>query len=332
VQADRVVEVAPRGFCAGVEMAVKALAWLVLRHDGPVFCFHHVVHNEQVVDRFRRLGVVFVDDVADVPAGAPLLLSAHGSTPAVQAAAAARSGEVVDAVCPLVAKVHRELRAKAAEGHHLVYVGHPGHDEAVAATAVAPEVTSLVPTEKQLPALPAGTAVAVLAQTTLPVDEWDDVLAAARRRYGAVWTAPKADVCFATTNRQAAVREVAPSCDAFVVVGSASSANTAALVRVAEGSCPVVVRVDGAHELPAGRFEVVGVTAGASAPETAIVEVLAALGGARRRIEVVAEDVYFPPPPALRPTLGEGLLDLDRRSSAEEVLRLVERTKAGRAA
>src|ERR671915_744731 len=164
---DRVLLAAPRGFCAGVEMAIKALAWMVRAFEPPVYCYHEIVHNRLVVDRFRDLGVVFVDDVADVPPGAPLMLSAHGSAPDVVAAARANGGYVVDAVCPLVTKVHHEVKVRAGKGYSVVYVGHEGHDEAVGTMAVAPEAVRLVQTEADVAALdlPSDTPVAFLAQT-----------------------------------------------------------------------------------------------------------------------------------------------------------------------
>src|SRR5947209_11776800 len=139
MQVDRVLLASPRGFCAGVEMAIKALAWMLRVFQPPVYCYHEIVHNRLVVDRFRRLGVVFVDDVAEVPPGAPLMLSAHGSAPDVGAAARARGGAVVDAVCPLVTKVHHELKVRSRKGYTVLYIGHAGHEEAVGTMAVAPE-------------------------------------------------------------------------------------------------------------------------------------------------------------------------------------------------
>src|SRR6266446_2180166 len=155
MQVERVLLAAPRGFCAGVEMAIKALAWMVRIFDPPVYCYHEIVHNQLVVDRFRQLGVVFVDDVADVPEGAPLMLSAHGSAPDVVAAARANGGVVVDAVCPLVTKVHHEVKVRAGKGYSIVYVGHEGHDEAVGTMAVAPDSIHLVESEDDVEALPA---------------------------------------------------------------------------------------------------------------------------------------------------------------------------------
>ena len=335
MDATRILLVEPRGFCAGVEMAVKALAWLVLRARGePVFCYHHVVHNERVVARFERLGVVFVDDLADVPPGAALLLSAHGSAPEVAGSPAV----TVDAVCPLVAKVHHELRARAAAGQHVVYVGHAGHDEAEAAMAIAPSLSTLVHDPADLPDL-GGAPVALLAQTTLAVGEWQAVRDAAAERYGDVWTPARDDVCYATTNRQAAVRAVAPHCDAVVVVGSASSSNTAALAAAAtDAGCPLVLRVDGGDDLPADlHVRTVAVTAGASAPDAAVGEVVRALGGRVEPFSTVTEEAYFPPPASLRRLLrgdaaAVALLARDRHLSADELLTHVERVAAGWAA
>src|SRR5688500_5907419 len=265
---ERVLLAAPRGFCAGVEMAIKALAWMVRVFDPPVYCYHEIVHNQVVVDRFRRLGVVFVDDVAEVPAGAPLMLSAHGSAPQVVAAARANGGVVVDAVCPLVTKVHHEVKVRAGKGYTVVYVGHEGHDEAVGTMAVAPESVRLVETEDDVAALAEpGTPVALLAQTTLSHDEWAGVQRAVQERFPDVWMPARSDLCFATTNRQAALKALTERAGTIVVIGSANSSNTLALERVARAAGSTVHRINAAAELPEGLSGVVGVTAGASAPE-----------------------------------------------------------------
>src|SRR4051812_44480995 len=154
VPVEKVLLAQPRGFCAGVEMAIKALGWMVRVFEPPVYCYHEIVHNRLVVDRFRQLGVVFVNDVSEVPAGAPLMLSAHGSAPEVVEAARAGGGFVVDAVCPLVTKVHHEVKVRAGKGFSILYVGHEGHDEAVGTMAVAPESIHLVESEEQVAALP----------------------------------------------------------------------------------------------------------------------------------------------------------------------------------
>ncbi len=307
---ETVLLAAPRGFCAGVEMAIKSLAWMVRAFDPPVYCYHEIVHNRLVVDRFRELGVVFVDDIDEVPAGAPLMLSAHGSAPEVVAAAKEHDRFVVNAVCPLVTKVHHEVKVRARKGFEVLYVGHAGHDEAVGALAVAPDATRLVEKEDDLPgvlgAVPEGVPVALLAQTTLAMSEWAGIMARAREQFPELWTASRSDLCFATTNRQTALREIATRADAVVVIGSANSSNTLALARTArEAGNPMVVRVDGPDEIDMAAFgdaRVVGVTAGASAPEDVVRAVIAALAprDGVETVHVTDEDEYFPPPRELR--------------------------------
>src|SRR5579875_1668736 len=269
VDVEKVLLASPRGFCAGVEMAIKALAQMVRVFDGPVYCYHEIVHNQAVVEQFRDMGVVFVDDVSEVPEGAPLMLSAHGSAPEVVAAARDRGGAVVNAVCPLVRKVHKEVQLRASKGYSIVYVGHEGHEEAVGTMAVAPEAVHRVETVAELEALPEPPGpVAFLAQTTLAVDEWRTILEAAQRRWPDLWVPGRSDLCFATTNRQAALRAIAGRCDTVVVIGSANSSNTLALARTALGAgCSQALRVNHAGELPDDLTGTVGVIAGASAPE-----------------------------------------------------------------
>src|SRR5688572_18743416 len=213
---DKVLLAAPRGFCAGVEMAIKALAWMVRAFEPPVYCYHEIVHNQLVVDRFRRLGVVFVDDIDEVPEGAPLMLSAHGSAPEVVARARAHGGVVVDAVCPLVTKVHHEVKVRAGKGYTVLYVGHEGHDEAVGTMAVAPAAVRLVEHEADVATLDLAddTPVALLAQTTLSQHDWRGVMDAAVTRFPELWLPNRSDLCFATTNRQDALTEIAARADA----------------------------------------------------------------------------------------------------------------------
>jgi 4-hydroxy-3-methylbut-2-en-1-yl diphosphate reductase len=308
VDVDKVLLAAPRGFCAGVEMAIKALGWMVRVFEPPVYCYHEIVHNGLVVDRFRKLGVVFVNDVSEVPPGAPLMLSAHGSAPEVVEAARAGGGFVVDAVCPLVTKVHHEVKVRAGKGFSILYVGHEGHDEAVGTMAVAPESIHLVESEDQVAALQdPGGPVALLAQTTLSHQDWAGVLEAARGRFPELWMPGKSDLCFATTNRQSALTEIGGRADAIVVIGSANSSNTVALEKVARGAgCSRVYRVNGADELPEDLSGVVGVTAGASAPEELVRQVITRLNPVHGIEEVVVttEDEYFPPPRELRELLA----------------------------
>ena len=344
---DRVLLAAPRGFCAGVEMAIKALAWMVRVFEPPVYCYHEIVHNRLVVDRFRQLGVVFVDDLSQVAEGAPVMLSAHGSAPEVVAAARANGGVVVDAVCPLVTKVHHEVKVRAGKGYTVVYVGHEGHDEAVGTMAVAPDAVRLVEREADVAALdvPPEAPVALLAQTTLSMDEWAGVRDAARARFPGMWMPGRSDLCFATTNRQSALKAIARRADAIVVIGSSNSSNTVALEKVARAEgCSRVYRVNGPDELPPDLTGTVGVTAGASAPEELVRAVIDRLAPTRG-VEVVTlttEEEYFPPPRELRELLRAaalavsttlfappvdlaGVLSDDRAVAASDVLEALAR-------
>jgi 4-hydroxy-3-methylbut-2-enyl diphosphate reductase len=278
-----------------------------------VYCYHEIVHNRLVVERFEALGVVFVDDIADVPPGAPLMLSAHGSAPEVVAAARADGRFVVNAVCPLVTKVHHEAKVRAGKGYTILYVGHAGHDEAVGTLAVAPDSIRLVEHEEDVDTVLGEVddpgKVALLAQTTLALHDWQGITERARHEFPELWTAARNDLCFATTNRQEALSAIASRADAVVVIGSANSSNTVALAKVAKtAGCPVVVRIDGPDELDLdllGDARVVGVTAGASAPEDLVQEVvehLAPTDGVEM-VNVTDEDEYFPPPRELRDLL-----------------------------
>jgi 4-hydroxy-3-methylbut-2-en-1-yl diphosphate reductase len=301
---DRVLLASPRGFCAGVEMAIKALAWMTSVFEPPVYCYHEIVHNRVVVERFRARGVVFVEDVSEVPEGAPLMLSAHGSPPAVVDAARARGGAVVNAVCPLVKKVHHEVKVRANKGFTIVYVGHQGHQEAIGTAAVAPHAVQRIEHVEELEALPEPDGpVAFLAQTTLAVGEWEALLAAAKDRWPDLWVPGTSDLCFATTNRQTALKAIAPRCDCMVVIGSANSSNTRALERTAEAAgCARVLRVNEAGELPDDLAGCVGVIAGASAPEELVEAVVARLAPHQgvEEVRAVDEDQYFPLPRELR--------------------------------
>ena len=301
---DKVVLAAPRGFCAGVEMAIKALAWMVRTFDEPVYCYHEIVHNKIVVDRFKDLGVVFVDDISQVPPGKPIMLSAHGSAPQIVTAARERSHYVVDSVCPLVTKVHHEVKVRAGKGYHIVYIGHEGHEEAVGTMAVAPESISRVESMAEVDALPVfDTPVALLAQTTLSHRDWSGLADAVLVKYPTMWAPGKSDLCFATTNRQSALLEIAPKCDAIIVIGSDNSSNTRALEKLArESGCQRVLRINDENDLPNDLYGVVGLTAGASAPEELVSAVLAKLAPQNgvEEFTLTAEDEYFPPPRNIR--------------------------------
>jgi 4-hydroxy-3-methylbut-2-en-1-yl diphosphate reductase len=301
---DRVLLAEPRGFCAGVEMAIKALAFMVRSFPAPVYCYHEIVHNKIIVEQFEAQGVIFVDNVEEVPVGSPIMLSAHGSAPEVVQAARARGSYVVDSVCPLVTKVHHEVKVRANKGYRIVYVGHDGHEEAVGTMAVAPQSISRVESVEEVAALAQfDEPVALLAQTTLSHRDWEGVAVAVRERYPDVWSPGRSDLCFATTNRQSALMTIAPRVDSLIVIGSANSSNTRALEKLAiEAGCPRVFRINSVEELPDDLTGIVGVTAGASAPEDLVQAVVQHLNP-RLGVETVRateEDEYFPPPRNIR--------------------------------
>lgn len=304
---DRVLLAAPRGFCAGVEMAIKALAWMVRAFEPPVYCYHEIVHNQKVVQRFEDLGVIFVDEIDEVPPGRPIMLSAHGSAPEVVAQAQASGGYVVDAVCPLVTKVHHEVKVRSRRGYQIVYIGHAGHEEAAGTMAVAPENIHRVETLEEVANLPEfDQPVALLAQTTLSHRDWANVKDATEERFPGLWMPGKSDLCFATTNRQGALMQIAQHCDTMVVIGSANSSNTRALEKLAiEEGCERVFRVNGPEELPDDISGVVGVTAGASASEELVEAVIERLNPNQgvEEIRIRDEEEYFPPPRSLRDML-----------------------------
>ncbi|MFL2992707.1 MAG: 4-hydroxy-3-methylbut-2-enyl diphosphate reductase [Acidimicrobiales bacterium] len=305
---DKVVLAAPRGFCAGVEMAIKALTWMVRAFPAPVYCYHEIVHNKIVVERFQSLGVVFIDNIEDVPKGSPVMLSAHGSAPEVVLKAREAGRFVVDAVCPLVTKVHHEVKVRSKKGHQIIYIGHQGHEEAVGTMAVAPSSTHRVESIEEIADLPAfEKPVSLLAQTTLSHRDWSSILNAAKERFPTLSVPGRSDLCFATTNRQGSLMAIAEQCDSVIVIGSSNSSNTRALERLAqEVGCGDVYRVNHADEIPQTLKGVVGVTAGASAPEELVQEVISKLAPHEgvEELHFVTEEEYFPPPRELRPLIN----------------------------
>ena len=344
---ERIILAEPRGFCAGVEMAIKALTWMLRIFAVPVYCYHEIVHNAWVVRAFEKAGVIFVNDISEVPTGAPVMLSAHGSSPQVVIDAADKAAVVIDAVCPLVTKVHHEVKRMAKNGYDILYVGHEEHDEAVGTLAVAPEAITLVAPESGLanfaPKNP--TRVALVAQTTLGMHEWGAVHDQAAERFPDLWTARRSDLCYATTNRQTVVQNLTESCDLILVVGSENSSNTQALVRVAADLGNAAHRIDRASDILPEWLEgvkVVGLTAGASAPEHLVQEVIDSLEPSQgfELAHVTDEEEYFPLPRQLRvfiSVLGQVVeagftlprsdwqswTDFDRSWTATEALTLV---------
>ncbi len=273
----RILLAGPRGFCAGVNMAIESLQRAIRFYGIPVYVYHEIVHNKWVVQRFRGQGVVFVDDLAQVPRGAQLLYSAHGVSPEVRRVASERQLRVVDATCPLVTKVHQEAIRYAKMGRRIVLIGHPGHDEVVGTMGEAPEAMVLVQTLEDVDRLEVSDPdrLAYLTQTTLSVDDAERILQRLRQRFPNIVGPPKEDICYATQNRQEAIQTLSPEADLVLVVGSANSSNSQRLAELARGAGVRAHRVDGPADIDSGWFrgnETVVITAGASAPETVVQE------------------------------------------------------------
>jgi 4-hydroxy-3-methylbut-2-enyl diphosphate reductase len=303
----------PRGFCAGVNMAIDSLERALVLFGTPLYVYHEIVHNRPVVDRFLRKGVVFVERIADIPSGSTVLYSAHGVAPAIRAEAAARDLRAIDATCPLVTKVHLEAVRFAQQGYTIVLVGHEGHDEVLGTMGEAPDHIRLVEDEADVAALdlPADVKLAYLTQTTLSVDEAQAVIAALKRRFPQVVGPSKEDICYATQNRQEAVKDLVPGADVVLVLGSRNSSNSMRLAEIAKSQGKPAYLIDGAAELRDDWFTRAGtvlITAGASAPEENVQEVVRHLRerfGAEVESRTVREEhVRFPLPRELRVLAG----------------------------
>ena len=314
----------PRGFCAGVNMAITALEEVVRlfgdeseatggRPGEGIYVYHEIVHNKHVVDRFTEQGVTFVDAVEDAPNGSVLMFSAHGVSPEVRERAAARNLRTIDATCPLVTKVHLEAIRYANRGYHIVLIGHDGHDEVIGTMGEAPQSITLVETPDEVASLAfsEGDRLAYLTQTTLSVEEAKAVIDALEDRYPQIEHPPKEDICYATTNRQFAVRELVPRSDVLLVLGSQNSSNSRRLMELGQSHDKPSFLIDGHHELQPAWFdgaETVLVTAGASAPEIVVEEVIGWLQdryGATLHEEVLREEhVHFQLPKELRAAMA----------------------------
>jgi len=285
----------PRGFCAGVDRAIQIVELALRKYGAPVYVRHEIVHNRFVVERLEALGAVFVDELEAVPAEAPVIFSAHGVPKSVPAEAERRKLFYLDATCPLVSKVHREAERHFARGRQIVLIGHAGHPEVIGTMGQLPEgAVLLVQTAADVDRLTVRDPeqLAFITQTTLSVDETGDILAALRRRFPNMHGPHKEDICYATTNRQAAVKVIAPDCDAMLVIGAPNSSNSVRLVEVARNAgCARAFLVQRATDIDWPRLAgiaSVGITAGASAPEQLVEEVIAAF---RERFTVSLREV-----------------------------------------
>jgi 4-hydroxy-3-methylbut-2-enyl diphosphate reductase len=301
---------APRGFCAGVDRAIQIVEQAIARYGAPVYVRHEIVHNRFVVEQLERQGAIFVDELDQVPDGKPVVFSAHGVPKAVPAEAERRHLFYLDATCPLVSKVHREAERHHAAGRHILLIGHAAHPEVIGTMGQLPAgAVSLVETREAAETVPVAEAehLAYITQTTLSADDTIEIVTALRRRFPAIQGPKTDDICYATTNRQQAVKAIADRCDALLVLGAPNSSNSMRLVEVATAAgCRLALLVRCAGEIDWARLAGVrclGITAGASAPEVLVEEVVAAC---RQRfavkieeIAVTRENVQFKLPKAL---------------------------------
>ncbi len=308
----RVLLCAPRGFCAGVVRAIDVVETALKRFGPPVYVRHEIVHNRHVVDSLKAKGVVFIRELSEAPAGsAPVVFSAHGVAKSVPEEAATRNLFTIDATCPLVTKVHREAQAHYKRGRKIILIGHPGHPEVVGTMGqLPPGAVTLVGAIEEVEALPfsADEPLAYVTQTTLSVDDTRDILAALKTRYPQASAPPVEDICYATTNRQEAVKRAAAEVEAFIVVGAANSSNSQRLREVAKRSgCRVALLVANAAAIDWAKLEGIaslGISAGASAPEVLVEEILDALALRfalnLETVTTATETMAFPLPKVLR--------------------------------
>ncbi len=304
----KILLASPRGFCAGVNMAIETLELAIQIVGTPVYVYHEIVHNKYVVERFRTRGAVFVEDLAEVPPGETLLYSAHGVSPEIRRVAAERGLRTIDATCPLVIKVHLEAIRYAKEGYTIVLIGHEGHDEVIGTMGEAPEAILLVESPEDVDQLELTTPkLAYLTQTTLSVDDASRIIRRLEERFPQIVGPPKADICYATQNRQEAVKILAREANVVLVLGSQNSSNSQRLAELASESTPRTYLIDGPEDIDLGWFQAddtVLVTAGASAPETVVERCVNLLvdkfGASVESRSIREEEVYFPLPKDVR--------------------------------
>jgi 4-hydroxy-3-methylbut-2-enyl diphosphate reductase len=306
----KVLLAAPRGYCAGVDRAVVTVEKALDLYGPPVYVRKQIVHNKYVVHRLEERGAVFVEELDEVPEGSTVVFSAHGVAPAVHAQAADRSLKTIDATCPLVTKVHSEARRFASEGMQILLIGHEGHEEVVGTMGEAPEAMTLVesPEDATTVSVDPQRPLVWLSQTTLSVDETLETVDLLKERFPHLQSPPSDDICYATQNRQLAVKSIAPQCDLLIVVGSGNSSNSVRLVEVGlESGARTAYRVDGVDELDESWLDgvdTVGLTSGASVPEVLVDGVLAWLAergfGDVQEVTSAEETLVFALPPELR--------------------------------
>lgn len=324
VSGKKVLLAAPRGYCAGVDRAVIAVEKALDHYGAPIYVRKQIVHNKHVVASLEKRGAIFVDEVDEAPEGCILVFSAHGVSPAVVAAAAARNQQTIDATCPLVTKVHKEVQRFDQEGYDILLVGHEGHEEVEGTAGEAPNAVQLVdgPEGVNNVKVKDPSKVIWLSQTTLSVDETMDTVLKLREKFPTLQNPPSDDICYATQNRQVAIKKIGAECDLVIVVGSENSSNTVRLVEVAlDAGAKAAYRVDFASEIKDEWFEgvqTVGVSSGASVPEELVSEVLDYLEtkefGDVRTVTTAEEDIQFSLPKELRKDLKAAGHDVSNKA------------------
>jgi len=313
---ERVILAAPRGFCAGVDRAIDIVNLALQLYGTPVYVRKEIVHNAHVVQELRGRGAVFVDELVEVPDGGRVIFSAHGISPQVRAQAAAKGLQVIDATCPLVTKVHLEALKFTRDGRWIILVGHAGHDEVIGTMGHVPGRMALVGSveEAERVEVPDSERVSVITQTTLSIDDTRDIIAVLRRRFPKAVFPPKDDICYATQNRQMAVKDMAGVVDLLLVIGSPNSSNSMRLVEVAQAAGVRAYLIDDISEMDPRWLEgvrTVGITAGASAPEHLVqeaVEFFRRMGVSRvEEVDGIREDVVFALPPEIQRDLPPGV-------------------------
>ncbi|HJD78970.1 4-hydroxy-3-methylbut-2-enyl diphosphate reductase [Corynebacterium pollutisoli] len=310
--AKKILLAAPRGYCAGVDRAVETVEKALEKYGAPVYVRKEIVHNRYVVDSLADRGAIFVDETDEVPEGAHLVFSAHGVSPAVHEEASRLNLQTLDATCPLVTKVHNEVKRFVRDGYQILFIGHEGHEEVEGTMGEAPGHTHLVDGVEgvdKLPDFPADQPLIWLSQTTLSVDETLEIVAALKRRFPDLQDPPSDDICYATQNRQVAVKAIAPKCDLMIVVGSQNSSNSKRLVEVAlEAGADAGHLIDFAHQIDDAWLEgvdTIGISSGASVPEILVQDVLTYLAergyGDVEEVTTAAETIVFALPRVLRP-------------------------------
>ncbi|MEY4981106.1 MAG: hypothetical protein RL174_444 [Actinomycetota bacterium] len=320
----KVLLASPRGYCAGVDRAVIAVEKALDHYGAPVYVRKQIVHNKHVVSSLEKRGAIFVEEVDEAPEGSVLVFSAHGVSPAVVAAAKARNLQTIDATCPLVTKVHREVQRFAKDDYDILLIGHEGHEEVEGTAGEAPDVVQVIDKDESIAAAKVRDPKKLiwLSQTTLSVDETMQTVLKLREKYPTLQNPPSEDICYATQNRQVAIKKVGAQSDLVIVVGSANSSNTVRLVEVAlEAGAKAAYRVDFASEIQDEWFdevETVGVSSGASVPEILVDEVLERLAsrgfGDVRNVQTAEEDIQFSLPAELRKELKAAGNEVDNKT------------------